>query len=324
MPATAASANKPLVLVLAWLPDGKLAQLAGEFPQVEFLDGRDDAALDRHLKRAALTYGLPPVARLPEAGSLRWIQLISAGVPQDLCPPARQAGITVTNLAGLYGPSIAEHALALMMMLARNLHVALRNQVQRRWDHDVAHTMSDLHGRTLAIVGLGNIGRGIARLARAFGMRVLGCRRTDQPSLHVDRLYPCSALHAMLAEADYVAVAAPLTAHTEGMLGPAEFRAMKRGTIYINVSRGSVAQEKALLEALQTGQVAGAGLDVFAVEPLPQDHPLWTLPQVIISPHYSGETINNSAQPAERFARNLRAWLLKAELEGMVDLAWGY
>jgi phosphoglycerate dehydrogenase-like enzyme len=128
----------------------------------------------------------------------------------------------------------------------------------------------------------------------------------------------------MLAEAAYVAVAAPLTRHTEGMLGPAEFQAMKPGAFYINVSRGGIAQEAALLEALQSGRLAGAGLDVLATEPLAPDHPLWVMPQVIISPHCSGETINQSALPAERFARNLWAWRAGQELEGLVDLEWGY
>jgi phosphoglycerate dehydrogenase-like enzyme len=314
----------PLVLVLAWSPEGTLARWQAEFSRCEFLDARESSVLDKHLGRAVITYGILPVPRLPEAKSLRWIQLISAGVPQDLCAPARQAGLTVTNLAGLYGNSIAEHALALMLMLARNLHVVLRNQAQRKWDRDVANSMSDLQGKTLAVVGLGNIGQGIARLARAYGMRVLGCRRTDRAAPLVDRQYPLSELHAMLSEADYVAVAAPLIPSTTGMLGAAEFKAMKPGAVYINVSRGAVAQEGALLDALRTGQVSAAGLDVYAAEPLAPEHPFWTMPKVIVSPHFSGETINNSSRPAERFARNLRAWLAGRPLEGLVDLEWGY
>jgi phosphoglycerate dehydrogenase-like enzyme len=317
--------SKPAVLVLAWTPDGATARLAAAFPELEFLDARDPAALDAHLGRAVITYGLPPVGRLGEAVQLRWIQLISAGVPRDLARAAQARGLTVTNLAGLYGPSIAEHALGLMVLLARNLHAALGHQQQARWEHDeVAATMRDLHGRTLAVVGLGNIGRAIARLARACGMRVVGCRRTDRRVADVDRVYPCRELHAMLAEADVVAVAAPLTDQTEGILGPAEFRALKRGALFVNVSRGPVAQEGALLEALRTGQVAAAGLDVFAVEPLPRNHPLWAMPQVVISPHYSGEAVNYSSLPAERFRRNLRNWLDCRPLEGLVSPEWGY
>jgi phosphoglycerate dehydrogenase-like enzyme len=316
--------SRPQVLLIAEMPEPARARLPGEFPGCDFLDGRDAGALDRHLGRAAVTYGLPPVGRLHEAPNLRWVQLISAGVPAEVCPPARERGLTVTNLAGLYGPSIAEHALALMTILSRNLHTALRNQQARRWDREVARGMADLHEKTLAVLGLGNIGQAIARLGRAYGMRVLGLRRRSLPCCLVDRLYTRDELTAMVAEADVVAVALPLTSHTEGMLGPAEFAAMKRGTLYVNVSRGAVAREAALLEALRSGKVAGAGLDVSATEPLPPDHPFWGMPQVIVSPHYSGETVNNSALPAERFARNLRAWLAGGELEGVVDLEWGY
>jgi phosphoglycerate dehydrogenase-like enzyme len=316
--------KKPVILLLAWLPEGAPARLAADFPDYEFVEAREPPLLEQHLPRAAITYGLPPVQRLAEAAELHWIQLTSAGVPQDLCPAAQARNITVTNLAGLYGPSIAEHALGLMTALARNLHVVLRNQQQRLWDREVARTMSDLHGKTLALIGLGNIGQNIARLARAYGMRIVGCRRTDRPTPFVDRVYPLKDLHALLSEADYVAVAAPWTRHTDGMLGEAEFRAMKRGVIYINVSRGGIAQEKALLSALQSGHVAAAGLDVYATEPLPPQHPLWALPQVILSPHFSGETINNSSLPVERFRRNLHSWRLGRPLEGVVQLEWGY
>jgi phosphoglycerate dehydrogenase-like enzyme len=312
--------SRPQVVLFADVPAPARARLHTEFPGCDFLDGAAAGALGR----AAVLYGLPPLDRLREATALRWVQLISAGVPPELCPVARARGLTVTNLAGLYGPSIAEHALALMTLLARNLHVVIRNQQALRWDRDVAQGMSDLHERTLAVLGLGNIGRGIARLGRAYGMRVLGLRRRARPCCLVDRLYPRQELHAFLAEADVVAVALPLTSHTEGMLGPAEFTAMKRGALYINVSRGGVAQEAALLEALCSRRLAGAGLDVFAVEPLPPGHPFWTLPQVVVSPHYSGETVNTSTLPAERFERNLRARLAGGELEGVVDLEWGY
>ncbi|MCI0464764.1 MAG: D-2-hydroxyacid dehydrogenase [Gemmataceae bacterium] len=317
--------DKPRVLILAWLPDGVLDRLIARFPGCEFLDARDSPAFEHYWPGATITYGLPPVARLAEAPGLRWVQLISAGVPPELCPAAQDRGVIVTNLAGLYGPSIAEHALALMMLLVRNLHTALRHQTERLWDRNVAQRMGDLHGKTLAVVGLGNIGQHIARLGRAHGMRVVGCRRRPLPTPFADQVYPCSEMPALLDEADLVAVAAPLTRHTEGMLGAAEFRAMKPGAFYVNVSRGGVAQEAALLEALRSGHLAGAGLDVFAVEPLPPDHPFWTMPQVIVSPHYSGEAVNNSALPSERFARNLHAWLNAGRpAQGVVDLEWGY
>jgi phosphoglycerate dehydrogenase-like enzyme len=308
--------SRPQVLLFADIPQAARQRLVAEFPGCDFLD--------KPLARANVIYGLPPVTQLGEAPNLRWIQLISAGVPPELCPLAQERGLTVTNLAGLYGPSIAEHALALMSFLARNLHMALRNQQAKIWDRSVAQGMADLHEKTLAVLGLGNIGQAVARLGQAYGMRVLGLRRRLLPASCVDRIYPRADLTSLLAEADFVVVALPLTSQTEGLLGPAEFAAMKRGVIYVNISRGPVAREDALLGALRSGQVAAAGLDVFAVEPLPPEHPFWTMPQVMVSPHYSGETVNSSSLPAERFSRNLHAWLGGGELEGKVDLEWGY
>ena len=316
--------SEPRILVVGFLPEGQFERLQRQWPDCLFLDGREPAGLDRHLASATIACGLLPLARLSEATSLRWIQLFSAGVPRELCPVAQARGLTVTNLSGLYGPTIAEHALCLMTLLARNLHTALRNQTARSWDRGIAATMADLHGKTVAIVGLGDVGRATARLARAFGMRVVGCRRTDADTHDVDQVYPCSQLLAMLAEGDHVVVAAPLTPQTEGLLGRDAFAAIKKGAIFINVSRGPVADEAALLDALRTGQVAAAGLDVFAVEPLLADHPFWTMPQVVITPHCSGETVNRSDHPGRRFSRNLAAWLAHRPLEGLVDLKWGY
>ena len=315
---------KPVVLNTAWLPPGRFEELAGLFPECEFVDGRDAGILDKNLSRANIAYGLPPLGRLAEASNLRWVQLISAGVHADTCAAAKKCNLQVTNLAGLYGPTIAEHAIAMMLVLSRNLQVVLRNQLNRHWDRDVSRTMQDLHGKTLAVLGLGNIGQNIARLGRAHGMRVVGCRRVPRTTPYVDEVVGENELRRILAEADHVAVAAPMTPKTLGMLGPAEFAAMKKGVIYINVSRGSIAQEKALLQALESGQVLAAGLDVFAVEPLAAEHPFWTMPQVLVSPHYSGETVNQSSLPSERFARNLRSWLTGKPLEGVVNLDEGY
>jgi phosphoglycerate dehydrogenase-like enzyme len=313
------------VLILAEVPASCWPHWQREFPDCDFLDGRQAEARARLLPQVAVCYGLPPLAELPQAGALRWLQLISAGVPLELCPLAQQRRWQVTNLAGLYGPSIAEHALGLMTLLARQLHQAMRQQLHHQWDRQLARHMTDLRGKTLLVLGLGNIGQAIARLAQAYGMRVLGWRRRPWPCRWVDVLaVGRAALPDLLAEADFVVVALPLTRHTQGLLGPAEFAALKPGAWYVNVSRGAVAQEEALLEALTSGRLAGAGLDAFAVEPLPADHPFWSLPQVIISPHCSGEVVNASALPAERFTRNLHAWLAGAPLEGQVDLEWGY
>ena len=315
---------KTTVAVCHWLPDGVLPRWTNEFAQCEFVDARTRDAQEQHLPHADATYGLPDLQVLEKSPSLRWVQLASAGVPAPLCGLAKSKRIRVTNLSGLYGPTIAEHALGMMLVLSRNLQVAQRNQASKTWDRDVANTMRDLQGRTLAIFGLGDIGVSIARLAKAFGMRVVGCSRTGESRPHVDQVYSRGEVKAMFAEAQYAAVAAPLTPTTEGRIGADELRALKPGGVLVNVSRGPIVQEAALVEALQSGHLGGAGLDVFAVEPLQAEHPLWALPNVVVSPHYSGETVNLSDQPAQRFARNLRSWTQGAPFEGDVDLDQGY
>ncbi len=315
----------PTLLLQHRTPEVIRSRLAAEFAGVHVREARDKAAMGEHLPEAAIVFGLPPADLLPQAKNLRWIQLASAGVPWLLCDALKdRREVVVTNLSGLYGPTIAEHTLALMLMVARNLHRVLWQQHEKRWQRDLADHMVDLAGKTVAIVGMGNIGQNVGRLCRGFGMRVVGCRRTLQPTPFVDQLYPVSELKSMLAEAEFVAVAAPFTRETDGLLGPAEFAAMKPGVFYVNISRGPLAKEEALLDALRNGQVAGAGLDVFAVEPLPPEHPFWTMPNVVVSPHYSGETVNRSPQPGELLIRNLREFLAGRPVGKVVDLAKGY
>jgi D-2-hydroxyacid dehydrogenase (NADP+) len=319
-----AMSTETVLLCHSFLPDGMLAKWRHEFGPHQIIDAREPAAFEQHFAEATITYGLPDLANLPAMLKLRWIQLASAGVPAPLCDPATRRGIAVTNLAGLYGPTIAEHALAMMLILSRELHVVIRNQAAKRWNRDVADTMRDLAGKTLGVVGLGNIGQNIARLGKAMGMRVVGVRRTPQATPFVDRVYGPSELRQLAMESDVIAVAAPLVAGTDGMLDDAFFAAARPGAMYINVSRGPIAKESALLAALDAGRIASAGLDVFAVEPLPAQHPLWTKANVIISPHYSGDTVNLSSVPGERFARNLRSWLAGTAMEGVVKLEHGY
>ncbi len=309
--------SKHTVTINHWLPEGELALWRNEFPAIEFLDADG-------LERADIAYGLPDLKRLPAAKNLRWIQLASAGVPAALCGVGKSMNIQVTNLSGLYGPTIAEHALAMLLIVNRNLQVAQRNQARSDWDRTVANTMRDIHGKTLAIVGLGDIGCNIARLAKAFGMRIIGCRRTTTACPVADQLYPSTELPAMFAAADHIAIAAPLTASTEGMVGAEALQACRPRAILVNVSRGPVVQEKALIEVLRSGHLGGAGLDVFTVEPLPKENPLWTMPNVVVSPHYSGETVNNSNQPAKRFLRNLRSYCQGGLQDGLVSLDDGY
>ena len=316
--------SQPKVLLLDEIQDDTVNVMNEAVPGVEFIDARTTEVRDEHLPTAEIIYGFLPLDQYDKATSLKWLQLLSAGVPRRLCPIAKNKNFIVTNLAGLYGPSIAEHTVTVMSMLCRNLHIAMQNQFRSTWDATINKTMRDLSGQTAAIIGLGDIGRNIARMCKNFGMRVVGTRRRPQPTPFVDQVYAANDLQPMLAEADFVIVATALTPETTDLLGTEEFGWMKKGVFFVNVSRGAVAQESVLLEALRSGHVAGAALDVFLEEPLPADHPYWQMPNVIVTPHYCGDTVNNSTMPMQRFLRNLRSWLAGEDLEYVVDLDSGY
>lgn len=316
--------TKPLILLTGKILNETPARLAKLFPDLRFVDARDGAVRDEHLPDATIMLGMPPIDRLGDAENLKWIQLLTAGVPRKLREPARKLGLTVTNLAGLFGPSIAEHVLCLMMTLSRHVHTAIRNQLDERWEKELAKVVRDIRGRTVGIIGLGDIGQCVGRLTQTHGMRVVGTRRRPQPTPFVDQVYPTQSLDKMLAEIDFLVVAAPLTPETEALIGAEEFARMKPGVFVVNVGRGPILQEAALIDALRSGQVAGAALDVFEKEPLPPGHPFWSMSQVIVSPHYSGDNIYETMLPTDRFSRNLKLWLQGEPMENVVDLEQGY
>jgi phosphoglycerate dehydrogenase-like enzyme len=198
-----------------------------------------------------------------------------------------------------------------------------RDELQRRHAWQELHCV-ELRGATLVVLGTGQIGGAVARLSGAFGLRVIGVRRTPHQAPGCDEVVGPEGLHSALAQADYVVVACPLTAETEGMLGAAEFAALKPGAYLLNVSRGKVVQEPALLAALASGQLAGAYLDAHAQEPLPPTHPLWELPNVLIIPHDSHSSPLIGDNIVELFCDNLRRYLAGESLRNVVDRTRGY
>jgi len=256
------------------------------------------------------------------APRLRWIQMASAGVERALFPALRERDITVTNAAGVYGIPIAEHALGMMLALARGLPELTRRQERHEWkgvDGD------ELFERTAVIVGLGGIGREIARRCRCFGMRVLATRRhAGNPDPDADRVVPAEELASLLADADWLILCAPATPDTRHMIGAAELAAMKPTARLVNIARGSLVDETALVAALRDGRIAGAGLDVFEKEPLPADSPLWDMPNVLVSPHTSGSSPRSLHRVLRLFLKNLRRYLAGEPLENVVDKDAGY
>jgi phosphoglycerate dehydrogenase-like enzyme len=238
------------------------------------------------------------------APNLEWLQTFSAGTDHPVFGTIRDAGATVTNSSGSSAPSIAQTVLLYLLGLSRDLPRLARAQAAHRWEPGGAH---DLHGMRLGIVGLGEIGSEVARLADAFGMKVIGLRRMVRGD-EICETWTDDRFRELLGWADAIVVAAPLNADTRGLFDADAFVAMRPGSWFVNVGRGEIVDEPAMIQALASGHLGGAGLDVFAIEPLPSDSPLWTLPNVIITPHSSGSTDRSRARSVEQFVDNFRRW----------------
>lgn len=233
-------------------------------------------------------------ALAPRAERLRFIQSISAGVDQYNRDVLQTCGIRLASAAGGNANAVSEHAIGLLLAITRRIAEARDNQARKVWrgmQGDFALREDELGGKTLAVVGLGRIGGRVARLARAFGMRVIGLKRDPSTGTEgADAVRPIGELHAVLPEADFVALCCPLTPETQGLIGQRELALMKPTAHLINVARGKVVREAELVAALQAGTIRGAALDCTEEEPLPPSSPLWSMPNVLITPHTGGET----------------------------------
>lgn len=261
-------------------------------------------------------------AVLRTAGNtVRWMHFISAGREgyEELGWPP---GIVVTYAGGGVAPAVAEHAMALVLALGRRVPDMVQVVMPRHaWERTLlAPRARSLEGGTLVIVGYGHIGRELAKRAKAFDMRIVTVARTPRAEANVDEALPLSALRAALGQADVVAVTIALTPETTHLLGEAEFAACKKGALIVNVARGPVIDQRALVHALHSGQVGGAGLDVSDPEPLPADDPLWDAPNVLLSPHFAGSGSPRSVQRlAQGAADNLRRLIAGQPLEHVVS-----
>lgn len=255
---------------------------------------------------------------------VRWLHTASAGVDHVLTPALRaKANLTVTNSGSAFEIAISEFVLAWMLMVARRLPLLLERQRAHVWEWV---PQQELHGATVGVIGLGPIGRGVAVRCKAFGMGTLGLRRRQEPVEGVDEvLTGPDGLARVLAESDYLVLAAALTDGTRSLLGADELARMKPGAWLLNIARGAMIDEPALIAALQKGTIAGACLDVFAREPLPTDSPLWDMPNVYVCPHSSsGWTDGLQTRQKQLFLDNLRRFKQGETLANIVDIARGY
>lgn len=244
-----------------------------------------------------------------KAPGLKWLQVFNAGVDHPVFATILERGVRLTTAAGSTAEPIAQTAIAGMLYLARNFPRWIASQRNHRWDPMRAPDLPrDLRGQVMVVYGLGEIGTEIARLARALGLYVVGVRRNVSKAGNADEIHPPGKLPELLARCDWLVIACPLTDATRGLIDAALLAKLPRGACVINIARGEIVVEPALIAALQSGHLGGAYLDVFAQEPLPADSPLWDLPNVLVTPHNSTASAGNEARVNAIFLDNLQRW----------------
>lgn len=278
------------------------------------------------LARADILFDFDPTHRqdLPElAPRLRWVQATSAGIGQlvrRMGYDRRMPGVIYTTASGVHATPLAEFCVMAMLMFAKGLLRMVKDQQRGHWER---YAGTELAGRTLGILGVGSIGAEVARLGQALGMTTIGTKRTvegvDPAALHLDALYPPEGLREVLRRSEFLAVATPHTDSTERLLGAEELALLPRGAVVINVGRGAVVDEPALIAALRSGHLGGAALDVFEREPLPPDSPLWAMPNVLVSPHSGSTSDRENARLTNLFCENLRRFLASEPLLNVLD-----
>ena len=258
------------------------------------------------------------------ARKVQWVHSLSAGVEYTLFPELIESPVPITNARGVFKRSLGEFAVSAVLFFAKDLRRMVRNQEAAVWEQ---FDVQEIHGRTLGIVGYGEIGRATAQRAHALGMKIVALRRRPELSAAdpiVDKFYSIEDRAAMMAVCDYVVAAAPLTEDTRGLIGEKELAAMKSTAVIINVGRGPVISEPALIQALQERRIKGAGLDVFDKEPLPQDHPFWKLDNVLLSPHCADHTSTWMEEAMDLFVSNFERFAKGEPLQNIVDKRAGY
>lgn len=325
--------------VLVTTPVGQeyLDQIAAVSPRVKVTDIssqakalQEDAYIpgsefDSILAEADVIYGLRiPQSLINRTSRLKWVQVMSAGVERYLDAGLRKSPVILTNVSGIHATPIGEFCLEQMLMFAKGAALCFEMKQKKEWGRFSPGVLRD---KTVGIIGLGEIGKEVARLSKAFGMRVLATRRStkrETRARNVDVLLPSNGLHRVLRESDFVVITLPYTKETDSIIGEAEFEAMKTTACIINIGRGAIIDEEAMIRALSESRIAGAGLDVFTTEPLPQSSKLWELPNVLFSPHVSGVMEDYNAKATDLFYRNLERFVAGKRLFNIVGKRRGY
>ena len=312
------------LLILLTLPEQVRLQyyhgIRARFPDVEVNLVDHHGKVDPYIADAdfLVTFG-PMMAGhvLEKAAKLKWIQALGSGVDGITDRPALGSGVVVTNLHGIHGPPVSEAAMMAMLALARSLPRTLRNQQLHRWERTVPPTL--LKGKTVVIYGVGVISTELALKCKAFGMRVVGVSSVARDVPGFDQVHARAHLAQAVGEADFLVLLTPYSEATRASVDASVLAAMKPGSYLVNLARGGVVDEDALLEVLRQRRIAGAALDVFSQEPLPENHPLWSMDNVIITPHLGGFYDGYVDQALPVIEHNLRKFLA-GDIAGMVNL----
>jgi len=314
------------ILVGTDVGEQDVAVMRDAFPTLRFLFCPEAAEFVAAASEADIMFskGLPAGA-MRVATKLRWFQAGTAGINHLLDAGLSQRNVILTNASGAHGVPIAEMILSMMLAFATGLNQLIRAQSSAKDVRTQVHTTKfELEGQTLCVIGLGDIGGTLATKAADLGMRVIGIRRSLRPFPGVAASYTPDRLVEALGQADHVALCLPLTKETHGFIGEAQLHAIKPGAYIYNVGRGASIEPNALLSALREGRLAGAGLDVTAPEPLPPEHPLWSMPNVLLSQHTSGQSPYNARRITSIFLDNLGRYLRGEPLANVIDLERGY
>ncbi len=312
------------------LPDWAVDRLRRDFPDFEIvkLTSRERVPVEIANSDVLLCWAVRP-EHIAAAKKLKWIHAGMAGLTWILIPEVVNSRILVSNSKGVHAIPMAEHTMALILQFSRRLVECREAQVHSRWSRreiwESPVTFSEVYGKTICIVGVGRIGSEIAKRASAFGMRVVGIRKNaDQPVHAVDALYTPERLGEILPSADYVVIAAPATPETEGMIGRPQLDQMKSSSFLVNIARGEIVDQVALVDALNNQRIAGAAIDVFVPDPLPDGHPLFTTRNLVVTPHISAISPMLWHRILDIFVENIRRFQAGTELMNQVDKHRGY
>jgi phosphoglycerate dehydrogenase-like enzyme len=305
-------------LIYPAIDEKSLQEIQSVSEEVEVLNIQEEEKALEVMDEVDAMYGTITPALLAKAKKLEWIQAPIAGLEHYMFPALMESNVILSNMQGIYSDHIADHVMGYILCFARGFHIYLRRQLQRKWQGGVP--VIHLADQTLGIIGLGGIGTEVARRGATSGMRVIAVDaiKKRKPRF-VKALWGLDKLSRLLAESDFVVVCVPQTPETVKMIGMAQFRQMKKTAYFINVGRGVVVDLAALTTALQNGDIAGAGLDVFEIEPLPPHHPLWGMENVIITPHTAGEDPHTVERRIHVVKENLRRFIRGEPLKNVVD-----